>query len=74
MNRLSSRLADLEARANPPPTGLYVIPLYHDQTNEEAVAAYEASHGVIPPDSEGVLRVIIHKPFAAPEPVGSHAA
>ena len=64
MTRFSSRLADLEQRLNPPSRGLHLIRLYEGQTEEDATASYEAEHGPMGPD-EGILRVLIRKPFAA---------
>jgi hypothetical protein len=64
--RLSHRVADLEQRlASPGPKAWVRAFQYEGQTQEEAVAAYEAEHGPI--DEKGViLRVFINKPFPAP--------
>lgn len=62
MRRLKSRVADLEARIDPPPPRQWVrfFQRYEDQTQEQAIAAYEAEHGPI--DDKGViLRVIVNK-------------
>lgn len=62
--RLAKRLSDLERRIDPAPPRQWVrIYQYEGQTQEQAIAAYEAENGPI--EEKGViLRVIINKPFA----------
>jgi hypothetical protein len=64
--RLSHRVADLERRlASSGPKAWVRIFQYEGQTQEEAVAAYEAKHGPIG-DKGVILRVFIRKPFPPP--------
>ena len=63
--RLKPRLDALEARIAPACQRWVRIFLYEDQTQERAVAAYEAEHGPID-DANIILRVFIRKPFPVP--------
>lgn len=62
---LHRRIADLEARAPAHAPQWVRILQYEGQTEEGAVAAYEAEHGPID-NKRVILRVIINKPFPAP--------
>ena len=66
--RLKPRVEALEARTNVSALKhWHRILRYEGQNEAEAVAAYEAEHGPVGPDDGTVLRVIISKPFPAPE-------
>jgi hypothetical protein len=65
--RLSKRLSDLEKRGPVGAVRWRRIFQYEDQSQAEALAAYEAENGPIGPDEGRILRVFIHKPFPAPQ-------
>ncbi|MEO6151655.1 MAG: hypothetical protein ABIT09_07725 [Croceibacterium sp.] len=66
MKALEKRLEELERRMTPEPAKRWHrILQYEDQTQEQAVAAYEAQNGPIGDDNT-ILRVIISKPGPAP--------
>lgn len=63
--RLRERLASLEARSS----GVkrwHVIRRFSDQTEDEAVALYEAKNGVIDQNEGSLFCVILNKPFPTP--------
>lgn len=65
--RLKPRLEVLERTLAPEPAKRWVrVFQYEGQTLEQAYAAHEAEHGPID-DANVILRVIINKPFPAPE-------
>lgn len=61
---LRDRLAKLETR-NSSARGWHIVRRYSDQTEEQAIAVYEASNGPIGPEDGSILLVIINKPFPA---------
>ena len=61
---LARRTEELE-RQNCGAKKWHVIIRRADQTEEEAVAAYEADHGPIGPDDGSILYVIVRKPDPA---------
>lgn len=65
MNALSKRLAALEQTNSSAMPRWHCLRRYEDETDAEAVAAYEAEHGPI--DSGNVImRVIVSKPGMRP--------
>lgn len=63
---MKRRVAELEARSIAGAKRWHVIRRWSDQTEDDAVAAYEANSGPIGPDDGSILRVIIRKPVPAP--------
>jgi hypothetical protein len=75
--QLRRRVKDLEQRMTPGGIKRWVrIFQYEDQTQEQAVTAYEAQNGPIEDSMGVILRVIVDKPGASParartDPVGN---
>lgn len=66
MNTMRRRVVALEQKASPPPpTRWHFLRRYEDETDEQAIAAYEREHGSIGNDRL-VMRVIISKPGCRP--------
>lgn len=63
MRGLSGQVTSLEAVSGA--RGFVCIRRYSDQTEADAIAAYEAAHGLIE-RGDNVLNVIIRKPIPAP--------
>ena len=63
--RLKPRLDALEAKLAPAFQRWVRIYRYKDQSQEQAVAAYEAEHGPLN-DANIIMRVFIRKPFPVP--------
>jgi hypothetical protein len=67
MNTFKRRVAELEQKDRPKLAPCVSILRYEGQSEAEAVAAHEVKHGSLGPDDGRTLRVIIHKPFPAPQ-------
>ena len=65
--QLRRRVKDLEQKVTPGGIKRWVrIFQYEDQTQEQALAAYEAQNGPIEDSMGVILRVIVNKPGPAP--------
>ena len=60
--RLGKRVESLEQGAEGGKWRCYAIPLFEDDTDEQALAAYEAENGPVE-DGPRVLQVFIRKPW-----------
>ena len=65
MNALGKRLAALEQAQPTTMPRWHCLRRYEDETDADAVAAYEAKHGPIG-DGNIIMRVIISKPSTRP--------
>ena len=63
--RLNRRLEALEARIAPQLARWVRISQYEGQSQDQAIAAHQAEHGLID-GANVILRVIISKPFPVP--------
>ena len=65
MNALSKRLAALEQTKSSQMPRWHCLRRYENETDAEAVAAYEAEHGSIGTDNV-IMRVVVSKPGMRP--------
>lgn len=62
--RLNNRVAALEAKRADNQRGTWVRILCHEgETPEAAIAEHEKRHGLLGPDDNAIIRVIVRKPF-----------
>lgn len=67
MNPLSKRIAALEQSRPSATPRWHSMMRYENETDEQAVAAYEAKNGQIGSDNV-IMRIIIDKPGERPDP------
>lgn len=68
MTGLSKRVGALETKIEPPKSRWVRMVRYENETDAQAVAAYEAQHGPIG-DDRVVMRVVVNKPGDRPNHV-----
>ena len=65
MTGLSKRVVALETKIELPKSRWVRMVRYEDETDAQAIEAYEAKHGAIG-DDRVVMRVVVNKPGARP--------